>query len=64
MTYTVWQSKGIFFDLETDYVVVGSGVGGASAVVILVWGGETVVIVEVGSWWAPQDYFFFMYGVM
>jgi len=64
MTHTAWQPKGAPFELEADYVVVGSGAGGASAAVTLARGGESVAIVEAGPWRAPQDYPSSMYGAM
>src|SRR6185369_15000643 len=51
-------------DLETDFVVVGSGAGGAAAAVILARGGVTVAIVEAGPWRAPEDYPSTTYGAM
>jgi choline dehydrogenase-like flavoprotein len=51
-------------DLEVDFVVVGSGAGGASAAVILARAGYQVAIVEAGPWRAPQDYPFTTYGAM
>lgn len=44
------------FELEVDFVVVGSGAGGAAAAVILARGGHRVAIVEAGPWRAPEDY--------
>ena len=52
------------FDLEVDFVVVGSGAGGASAAVILARGGHRVAIVEAGPWRAPEDYPSTTYGAM
>ncbi len=51
-------------ELETDFVVVGSGAGGAAAAVVLARGGHTVAIVEAGPWRAPQDYPWGTYGAM
>lgn len=56
--------ESVDFEFEVDYVVVGSGVGGVSVVVILVCGGVEVVIVEVGVWCDLEDYLSFIYGVM
>src|SRR3954465_10612766 len=51
-------------DLTADFVVVGSGAGGAAAAVILARGGQRVAIVEAGPWRAPQDYPSTTYGAM
>ena len=50
--------------LEADYVVVGSGAGGASAAVSFARGGASVVLVEAGPWRAPGDYPSSMVGSM
>ena len=50
--------------LDSDYVVVGSGAGGAAAAVILARAGATVTIVEAGAWRDPEDYPFSSYGAM
>jgi len=42
--------------LEADYVVVGSGAGGATVANQLARGGADVVLVEAGAWRDPQDY--------
>jgi choline dehydrogenase-like flavoprotein len=52
------------FELEADYVVVGSGAGGASAAVTLARGGAEVAIVEAGAWRDPADYPSSTYGAM
>jgi choline dehydrogenase-like flavoprotein len=51
-------------ELEVDYVVVGSGAGGAAAAVILARAGRRVAIVEAGAWRAPEDYPASAYGAM
>lgn len=51
-------------ELEADYVVVGSGAGGASAAVVLARGGARVAIVEAGAWRDPDDYPLSAYGAM
>jgi choline dehydrogenase-like flavoprotein len=51
-------------DAEVDFVVVGSGAGGAAAAVILARGGHRVAIVESGPWRAPVDYPSTTYGAM
>ncbi len=52
------------FDCDVDYVVVGSGAGGASAAVTLARGGARVAIVEAGAWRDPEDYPSSAYGAM
>ena len=51
-------------DLETDYVVVGSGAGGATAAVALARGGARVALVEAGAWRDPEHYPSTAYGAM
>ena len=51
-------------DLEADYVVVGSGAGGATAAVTLARHGFRVAIVEAGPWRDPKDYPSSTYGAM
>lgn len=51
-------------ELEADYVVVGSGAGGATAACTLARGGAQVVIVEAGPWRDPDDYPHSAYGSM
>ena len=51
-------------DAEVDYVVVGSGAGGATAAVTLARGGAEVAIVEAGAWRDPEDYPLSSYGGM
>ncbi len=64
MTHLAFQPRGADLCLETDWVVVGSGAGGASAAVVLARGGAKVVIVEAGPWRDPADYPSSVYGVM
>lgn len=52
------------FEAEVDYVVVGSGAGGAAAAVVLARGGARVAIVEAGAWRDPDDYPLSTYGAM
>ena len=51
-------------ELEADFVVVGSGAGGASAAVILARAGRSVALVEAGAWRDPADYPESAYGAM
>lgn len=52
------------FEGEADYVVVGSGAGGAAAAVTLARGGAQVAIVEAGAWRDPADYPLSAYGAL
>ena len=57
MTHTSFQpSAKKPLEWRADYVVVGSGAGGAAAAVALARGGAKVAIVEAGAWRDPQDY--------
>ncbi len=49
---------------EVDFVVVGSGAGGATAAVTLARGGAEVALVEAGAWRDPEDYPMSAYGGM
>lgn len=49
---------------EVDFVVVGSGAGGATAAVTLARAGAQVAIVEAGAWRDPEDYPWSAYGGM
>ena len=51
-------------ELEVDWVVVGSGAGGATAAVSLARGGEQVAVVEAGAWRDPDQYPLSAYGGM
>ena len=46
MTHIAYQPKGPQLEFDTDYVVVGSGAGGATVAVELARGGADVVVVE------------------
>jgi choline dehydrogenase-like flavoprotein len=50
--------------LETDFVVVGSGAGGATAAALLARAGRHVTVVEAGLWRDPHDYPQSSYGAM
>lgn len=64
MTHVAFQPRGPEVALEADWVVVGSGAGGAPAAVTLARAGEKVAIVEAGPWRDPQDYPSSVYGAM
>jgi len=51
-------------EIEVDFVVVGSGAGGAAAAAILARAGRSVAVVEAGPWRAPEDYPWTTYGAM
>jgi choline dehydrogenase-like flavoprotein len=52
------------FDGEVDYVIVGSGAGGAAAASTLARAGAKVAIVEAGAWRDPEHYPSSAYGSM
>jgi len=62
--HIAFQPQGPAVELEADYVVVGSGAGGATAAVTLARGGASVIIVEAGPWRDPDDYPSSVYGGM
>jgi len=62
MTHLAFREEDVA--LEVDYVVVGSGAGGATAANALARGGATVALVEAGPWRDPDDYPSSTYGAM
>lgn len=62
MTHTSFREDA--FTLDADYIVVGSGAGGATAANALARGGATVALVEAGPWRDPDDYPSSCYGTM
>lgn len=64
MSHLAYKPKGENVALDADYVVVGSGAGGATAAVTLARAGAKVAIVEAGAWRDPQDYPASVYGAM
>ena len=62
MTHVAYREDDL--ELEADYVVVGSGAGGASAAVTLARHGADVCVVEAGAWRDPADYPSSTYGAM
>ncbi|MEM9188865.1 MAG: GMC family oxidoreductase [Myxococcota bacterium] len=62
MTHLPFQRRDL--DLRVDYVVVGSGAGGATAAVTLARAGASVALVEAGAWRDPADYPSSTYGAM
>lgn len=63
MSHTAWVPSGTF-EGEADWVVVGTGAGGASAAVALARAGERVLMVEAGPWRTPKDLPASAYGGM
>lgn len=64
MSHVSYRAPGEDFALEADYVVVGSGAGGATAAVTLARGGAEVALVEAGAWRDPEHYPSSTYGAM
>ena len=56
--------QGPAVELNADYVVVGSGAGGAAAAITLARAGRSVILCEAGPWRDPEDYPYTMYGTM
>ncbi|MBX3269104.1 MAG: GMC family oxidoreductase [Sandaracinaceae bacterium] len=64
MSHVAFRERGEDLRLEADYVVVGSGAGGAAAAVTLARSGAEVAIIEAGAWRDPEDYPSSTYGAM
>jgi len=64
VSHVAYQPPESPVDLETDFVVVGSGAGGATAAAALARGGGRVALVEAGAWREPADYPSSTYGAM
>ena len=64
MSHVAFRKSSEDLEVEADYVVVGSGAGGATAAVSLARGGARVAIVEAGPWRDPADYPSSVYGAM
>ena len=62
MSHVAFRPRGERFELDTDYVVVGSGAGGGAVASGLARGGAKVAVVEAGPWRDPTDYPNSMYG--
>lgn len=63
MTHVSYRERGEqAFEAEVDYVVIGSGAGGAAAASTLSRAGASVAIVEAGAWRDPDQYPHSTYG--
>lgn len=65
MTHISFRDRGEPpFEGEVDYIVIGSGAGGAVAAATLARSGAKVAVVEAGAWRDPDDYPNSTYGSM
>ncbi|MCA9571113.1 MAG: GMC family oxidoreductase N-terminal domain-containing protein, partial [Myxococcales bacterium] len=64
MSHTAFLERGDDRSFVCDWVVVGSGAGGATAAEYLSRHGEKVVLVEAGAWRDPEHYPTTAYGAM
>jgi choline dehydrogenase-like flavoprotein len=64
VSHFAFQAGGRALELEADYVVVGSGAGGATAAVTLARAGAQVAMIEAGPWRDPEHYPHSAYGTM
>ena len=62
MSHVSFREKGQDFEAQFDFVVVGSGAGGAAAAATLARAGRSVALVEAGAWRDPDDYPHSAYG--
>lgn len=56
MTHVAFRAPGEALEGEFDFIVVGSGAGGAAAAITLARAGRTVALVEAGAHRTPEDY--------
>ncbi len=64
MSHVAFRGKGEDYEASFDFVVVGSGAGGAAAAVTLARAGRSVALIEAGAWREPEDYPHTAYGAM
>jgi len=64
LSHFAYRERGEDLEIEVDWVVVGSGAGGATAAVSLARGGAEVALVEAGAWRNPEQYPKTAYGGM
>lgn len=64
MSHHPYRPPGEDLEASFDFVVVGSGAGGAAAAVTLARAGKSVALIEAGAWREPEDYPHTAYGAM